>query len=63
MKMLIRGAMLVSVLLSAGCGGPEAEPVEEPLAETEQRLACTPEGYCPRGSYCDYNTGLCRRIP
>lgn len=42
--------------------GPELSEVEEQeIGTTEKALACTPEGYCPSGTYCDWNTGLCRR--
>jgi hypothetical protein len=39
----------------------------EELTKNEKKvikggLACTNEGTCPTGSYCDYDSWLCRRV-
>jgi hypothetical protein len=65
-RLLCVVAMCVAGLTACG---PEQSEVEaqveatEQVGTTEKALACTPEGYCPNGSYCDWNTGLCRRSP
>jgi hypothetical protein len=59
-RLLCVVAMCVAGLTACG---PEQSEAEEQVGTTEKALACTPEGYCPNGSYCDWNTGLCRRSP
>ena len=27
----------------------------------KEGLACTPEGSCPQGAYCDFGTDLCKQ--
>jgi hypothetical protein len=65
-RLLFVVALCVGGLTACGPELTEAEEqagteAAEQVGTTEKALACTPEGYCPSGSYCDWNTGLCRR--
>ena len=65
-RLLCLAALCVGGLIACGPEQTEGEEqvgttTEEQVGTTEKALACTPEGYCPSGTYCDWNTGLCRR--